>query len=113
MDTNKVSDILYYACHLVADGGYKVNEHGVIESLGKFEGESPFTMYLFDAYMDGDGDYLASDLQGFTLTDAEMEAFGRQRNVALVFSDSGFVSTIEPDNWDSFVESIEAESEAE
>jgi hypothetical protein len=65
-----------------------------IKSPGRFESESPMTLFYHVAMMDGDGDFDDDAVTYFSPTAAEREAFGlaSETLVYLRTSDQGFVS---------------------
>lgn len=39
----------------IIDEGYEFDKHGIIQTLGKFEGEMLYAVHFYDAVLNGDG----------------------------------------------------------
>jgi hypothetical protein len=77
---------------------YQVDEHGLIRSPGKFEGEMVYVPALWDATLNGEADYIGEDendnAMRIGLTDedrAEFPELGAAKSAILWESESGFV----------------------
>jgi len=75
---------------------YKVSDDGIIQSLGKFEGEMLYVPYFYDAALNGFADEDEDDetIMSFTVTDEDLAMFPElegQATVLLRESSDGFV----------------------
>jgi hypothetical protein len=85
------------------------------EGPGKFEGESPLTVYLYEVSMNGDGEPLSDSetdsfhAMGFDLTSEEKETFGTEISEWVLIEDSqGFVFTIPSEKFSAYAGREEA-----
>ena len=76
---------------------------------GRFQNETPLTVYLYELSLDGDGDVLSDDEHGsffacaFTLTGSEMETFNTTESDWVLIEDSqGFVFSIPANKFQSW-----------
>lgn len=73
---------------------YSVDEHGIIRSPGKFEGEMLYVPYFWDAYLNGFADRDNGRVLGFNVTakaKAEFPELRKRRTVKLLEDNNGFV----------------------
>lgn len=75
---------------------YKVNDDGVIQTPGKFEGERIYAPYLWDCYLDGLHDSTESDgTIVFVIGEADFDEFPELADIEYVYmteDENGFVS---------------------
>ena len=75
---------------------YTVNQHGIIQNSGKFEGEMLYAPWFYEAMLNGTGDEtLADNSELFELTNEDRAMFpelGTEQFLILSESDQGFVS---------------------
>ena len=76
---------------------------------GKFEGESPLTVFIWEESLNGCLDTLSDEedggiwAEGITLTGSEMETFGTEISEWAIVQDSqGFVMSMPRDRFDSW-----------
>jgi len=86
---NILADLLKY---------YKIEEHGIITSPGKFEGEMIYVPYYWEAFLNGFADRDDGKVLGFDITPEDRKIFGPmlkgKRTVKLYERDDGFVIEI-------------------
>lgn len=73
---------------------FTVDKHGVIRTLGQFEGEMIYVPYFWDAYINGVADRDDGKVLGFDVTKEDREMFpelGRKRTVRIYQRDDGFI----------------------
>ncbi len=73
---------------------YNVNEHGIIQNPGQFEGEMLYVPYFWDAYLNGMADNDDGEVLTFTVNDEDRFKFPELADVKeidLIQTDSGFV----------------------
>lgn len=73
---------------------YKVNEHGIIQSPGKFEGEMLYAPYFYDRLLDGCPDEDIEGVAFFVVNQDDRDEFPELYDVvgvALEETDTGFV----------------------
>jgi hypothetical protein len=73
---------------------YTVNESGVIQTPGKFEGEMLYVPYFWDSYLDGLSDREIEGFIYFKVVERDLENFPELAGadyIALVERDNGFV----------------------
>ena len=73
---------------------YVVNEHGIIQSPGRFEGEMIYVPFFWHAYMNGCADRDDGKVLGFDVTAEDKVMFPelkRKRTVRLYQRDDGFI----------------------
>lgn len=73
---------------------YDVNQHGIIKTPGKFEGEMLYVPYFWDAYLNGMADSDEEEILGFEVTEEDRAMFPElidQTQVLLHVRDDGFV----------------------
>jgi hypothetical protein len=76
---------------------YTVDDHGRINSPGKFEGEMVYMPYFWDAYLDGFADDDDGETLSFNITPEDREQFpelGCRRTLQLYVRDDGFVCEV-------------------
>ena len=85
------------------------------KGFGKFEGESPLTVFLYEESMNGGGEPLTDPevdsfhAEGFDLTSEEMETFQTEiREWVLIDDQQGFVFTIPKEKFSSYAGMEEA-----
>ncbi len=73
---------------------YNVNEHGIIQNPGQFEGEMLYAPYFWDAYLNGMADNDDGEVLTFEVNDEDRNSFPELadvKEVDLIQTDSGFV----------------------
>jgi hypothetical protein len=73
---------------------YKVNEQGIIQSPGKFEGEMLYVPYFWDAYLNGMADDDDGNVLTFIVDSGDKNEFPELANITKIHleeSDNGFV----------------------
>jgi len=75
---------------------YNINEHGIIISPGKFEGEMIYMPHFYEAYLNGEANYLQDGGISIPIEKKEREEFPelgskRRKVVAFDISDDGFI----------------------
>jgi hypothetical protein len=73
---------------------YTIDEHGIIRSPGKFEGEQSYVPYFWDIFLNGGADRDDGRVLGFDVTAEDKALFPKlrkRRTVKLYERDDGFV----------------------
>ena len=79
---------------LINDYNLTINQDGYILNPGKFEGERLTTIYFYDAFLNGDGEYIDDAVQEFQITKEDIAIFPElagYKTFTLGFLDNGFV----------------------
>lgn len=95
---------------------YKVDSHGVIRTLGKFEAEMLYVPHFWEALMDGGADDDCNGVVFFVVATEDRQEFpelGKTFGIALMESDQGFVSASHFDTESEYLQAIREEEEAQ